>query len=427
MNKARNYLLTSALIVVSTFGMYTNAYAHSKFAGMFSEPMEPQEVYSQNVDSIHSLQINHHAGSAVAVSEDVLVTNCHVLSHGHEIYIDGQPQPLQIVNRDFKELDLCFIYVANMNFKPVSIRASSDVKVGEKAYAIGNPQGLNKTLSQGIVSNKLDRKGAQWLQTDAAISPGSSGGGLFDDKGNLVGITSAILNNASNIGFVAPSDPIIKVVTKLKMLDRAPLKTKAYQFQQTEEILTAYNDIYKNREFIQEPTQLIQELAACADNNNLYCAIHLTAIYTKTGQYQAALPMLMKLNESDIDFGPLLLMSMHIKGSGVDKDEAKALQYAKKGALLGDEACAFYVASSFYKQALINFKKKQVKEFKENITQAYAWFKVSFFIGNNLAKDQEMLDLCKNIEDLLAQEKLLDDAAKLSDDICNSITHCVRY
>ena len=79
-----------------------------------------------------------------------------------------------------------------------------DLRVGQRVYAIGAPQGLELTLSDGLISGLRDAAGAQIIQTSAAISPGSSGGGLFDDAGELIGVTTFQTKTGQNLIFAIP-------------------------------------------------------------------------------------------------------------------------------------------------------------------------------------------------------------------------------
>ena len=82
------------------------------------------------------------------------------------------------------------------------------LRVGESVYGLGAPQGLDLSMSTGIISQKRAAKGVRYIQTDVAISPGSSGGGLFDREGNLVGIMTAKIvgEEVEGIGFAIPAD-----------------------------------------------------------------------------------------------------------------------------------------------------------------------------------------------------------------------------
>ncbi|MDD9859193.1 MAG: trypsin-like peptidase domain-containing protein [Nitrospira sp.] len=92
---------------------------------------------------------------------------------------------------------------------PAQIRKASSLSIGEQVYAIGTPRGLDYSLSAGVVSQlRSDADDAPFIQTDATVAPGSSGGGLFDAKGNLVGITTEKISDGE-ITFAIPTEWIL--------------------------------------------------------------------------------------------------------------------------------------------------------------------------------------------------------------------------
>lgn len=159
-------------------------------------------------------------GSGVAVTKNILATNCHVALKGDEriIKIHDKYVTATLVYKDEVD-DICLLKVPQNNLTPVKLRKSTSVRIGEEVFTIGSPKGYEKSISRGIISNKIDFKNTSILQTDAAISPGSSGGGLFDTKSNLIGITF-LKNEASGsegIGFALPTELIAKLVNQLDL------------------------------------------------------------------------------------------------------------------------------------------------------------------------------------------------------------------
>ena len=151
-------------------------------------------------------------GSAVAVSTTELVTNCHVVEGALKMVLkQGKQQwPARLVRAD-PASDRCVITAEGLTMQPVAgVRSYDSLEVGEPAFTLGSPIGLELTLSNGIISGRRDELGRHFVQTTAPISPGSSGGGLFDARGNLVGITTLVLvgrehlNQALN--FAVPAD-----------------------------------------------------------------------------------------------------------------------------------------------------------------------------------------------------------------------------
>ncbi len=148
-------------------------------------------------------------GSAVAVSEHLLLTNCHVVKGREIIKIiqDHTVTDAKLVAAD-PAADRCVLRADGIALVPIAgIRPFNDLAVGEHVFAIGAPVGLERTLSEGLLSGLRHQPGRNLVQTSAAISPGSSGGGLFDDRGNLIGITTMASIGYQNLNFaVAAGD-----------------------------------------------------------------------------------------------------------------------------------------------------------------------------------------------------------------------------
>ena len=154
-------------------------------------------------------------GSAVAIKERLAITNCHVVeAAGEDLYLGASGvqavEKAELVAVDFIA-DRCVVSVRDMHLHPVAgIRRYDTLEIGETVYAIGNPRSMERTLSNGLVSGKRTIEGERFLQTTAPISPGSSGGGLFDGRGNLIAITSMSLRGAQNINFAIPAEDFWK-------------------------------------------------------------------------------------------------------------------------------------------------------------------------------------------------------------------------
>jgi S1-C subfamily serine protease len=86
------------------------------------------------------------------------------------------------------------------------VRSFQSIEVGEDVYALGNPQGLESTFSPGIVSAKRSENGVNYIQMTAPVTNGSSGGGLFDSRGNLIGINTFLLRGEGNLNFAISAD-----------------------------------------------------------------------------------------------------------------------------------------------------------------------------------------------------------------------------
>jgi S1-C subfamily serine protease len=137
----------------------------------------------------------------------LVVTNLHVI-------VDDVGAAVTLANGDSygvvsvaavdERRDLALLRIPGFELKTAKLGNSDNVQVGDHVYAIGAPVGLELSLSDGILSGIRDLEGYKVLQTTAAISPGSSGGGLFNSRGELVGITSFKIRGGENINFAVP-------------------------------------------------------------------------------------------------------------------------------------------------------------------------------------------------------------------------------
>jgi serine protease Do len=154
-------------------------------------------------------------GSGVVLSSDgYILTNYHVVENGSDIKVsmnDRREFPARLVGKDSKT-DLAVIKIEQSNLQPIRLGDSSKVQVGDIALAIGDPFGIGRTVTMGVVS-AVGRGGLgieqyeDFIQTDASINPGNSGGALIDANGDLIGINTAILSASSGnqgIGFAIP-------------------------------------------------------------------------------------------------------------------------------------------------------------------------------------------------------------------------------
>jgi serine protease Do len=163
------------------------------------------------------------AGSGVIISKDgYILTNNHVVEGAKEVtvtFANEQEYKARVVGRDPKT-DLAVLKIKSKeSFPAVTMGDSDQLKVGDWVVAIGNPFGLNNTVTSGIVSAKGRVIGAgpydDFIQTDASINPGNSGGPLINMQGELVGINTAIVPNGKGIGFAIPVNTAKPLVPQL--------------------------------------------------------------------------------------------------------------------------------------------------------------------------------------------------------------------
>jgi S1-C subfamily serine protease len=186
------------------------------------------EDSDQSVVSIAAFGSENSQGSGFVYSQNGhIVTNEHVVEDSNRVevsFTDGTTHNARIVGTD-PYTDLAVLKVNKRNLEPLDLADSSNVRVGQKAVAIGNPFGLRGSMTSGIISQKgrtLRTQGGfstpNVLQTDAAINPGNSGGPLMNIQGEVIGVNTAIESNTgvfSGIGFAVPSSTVQRVVPEL--------------------------------------------------------------------------------------------------------------------------------------------------------------------------------------------------------------------
>jgi S1-C subfamily serine protease len=173
--------------------------------------MRAEEVFEKAAGAVYKVSADKRLGSAVAVSETELLTNCHVVGDKTRVWIsrDKKEWAADVVSVNAKA-DRCVLKTESKLGKWVAVRPYDDIKVGERALTIGTPQGLELTVAEGIFSSKRPHKGARLIQTSAPISQGSSGGGLFDAQGRLLGITTFYFKVGQNLNFAVAAQDYAK-------------------------------------------------------------------------------------------------------------------------------------------------------------------------------------------------------------------------
>jgi S1-C subfamily serine protease len=176
--------------------------------------LRPQDLFEQVSGAVYVVKAGEMMGSAVAVSDRELLTNCHVVRASQTVTIEREGAQLSALLFSAKpDADRCVLRIGDTAPplpKWVRVRPYADVKVGERVFTIGAPRGLELSLAEGLVSSKRALDDVRLIQTSAPISPGSSGGGLFDAHGHLIGITTFMLKDAQNLNFAIAAEEYAK-------------------------------------------------------------------------------------------------------------------------------------------------------------------------------------------------------------------------
>lgn len=174
---------------------------------------EAEKVFEQARTAVVTIETRdehnqpENQGSGVVVAPEQVATNCHVVDEARGIEVTWQRKKLKAnLQRSDLPRDVCLLSVPGLSAKPATLRKRADLKVGETVYAVGNPLGLELTVSSGLVSALPQMEHDSHLYTSAPLSPGSSGGGLFDAHGRLVGLTTSIFSYGQNFNIALPTD-----------------------------------------------------------------------------------------------------------------------------------------------------------------------------------------------------------------------------
>ena len=195
---------------VSGFHFFNNKFSFESFQSFLEHFFKPKQYQVENLGS-----------GVIFSSKGHILTNYHVVENAEHLLIrlsDDRKFEGTLIGMD-KKTDLAVIKINSFNSLPKApLGDSNNLKAGQWVIAIGNPYGLDRTVTVGVVSAK-GRSGIgittyeNFIQTDASINPGNSGGPLLDLEGNVIGINTAIIGQGTGIGFAIPID-MVKLISK---------------------------------------------------------------------------------------------------------------------------------------------------------------------------------------------------------------------
>ncbi len=168
--------------------------------------MVTQNILETYIDSIIQITTPYGTGSGFVV-EGYIITNSHVVGGLKEVVISAKslPRTKAHVSYDDPSYDLAFIRAPELGIAHPLQLTTEAVADGDDCIAIGHPYGLNYSATEGIVSKAARLQGElEYIQIDAAINPGNSGGPLLNDRGEVIGVNTFIIQNSQNLGFALP-------------------------------------------------------------------------------------------------------------------------------------------------------------------------------------------------------------------------------
>lgn len=191
---------------------------------LFSDPFFRQ-FFGDDFYYDRSPQYETGIGTGFLITNDgYILTNQHVIENAMsvEVQLNGKTEeiPAQVIGQD-RELDLAVLKINGANYPYLKLGDSDKMRVGEWVVAIGQPYGLDHTVTTGVISAKgrpitiQNRQYKNLIQTDAAINPGNSGGPLLNLKGEVIAINTAVNASAQGIGFAIPTATVSKVLENL--------------------------------------------------------------------------------------------------------------------------------------------------------------------------------------------------------------------
>jgi len=178
------------------------------------------DIIEDSIRSVVTIKTDLAQGSGfVIASEGYVVTNAHVMEGARAAIVityDGTSHQVSLVGMD-TEMDVALLKIAD-DYTPLELGDSDDTQVGEKVIAIGNPLGLQFSVTEGIVSG-IHREGINgvnaYVQTDAALNPGNSGGPLINKQGKVIGINNFKVGNSESLGFALESNSLKDAVNNI--------------------------------------------------------------------------------------------------------------------------------------------------------------------------------------------------------------------
>lgn len=208
------------------FWRYTFLSALAVFSSVV-HALTPSQVFEAVKDSVVVVKALDAKGEETAMGSGVLLpggrvaTNCHVIKDGASFQVGrGKKFIVATLYAGDGDKDICLLDANGIGGKRATLGKAASLKVGEPVYAVGAPKGLELSLSDGIVS-QLRGGSPPFIQTTAAISPGSSGGGLFDSRARLVGFTTLYIDGGQSLNFAMPVEWLADLKPGKKIVNKA--------------------------------------------------------------------------------------------------------------------------------------------------------------------------------------------------------------
>jgi S1-C subfamily serine protease len=246
--------MSNSIALIIKFILITIAIETSAFAQL--PVSQIVKDYAKSVVTIVALDENEHPlslGSGFFINASGrIATNHHVLEGSAKAIVkvtNGEKGSIVEITQDDPNLDLLIAETSLKNTKPLTLGDSDTIAVGEDIVAIGNPAGLEGTVSKGIVSGIREVDGVKYIQITAPISPGSSGGPVFGLNGKVVGVATAYLDSGQNLNFAMPVNYLKTLKqSRLKLISLPKMPSKPDQTRKNTESVVVFDIHYEHKD-----------------------------------------------------------------------------------------------------------------------------------------------------------------------------------
>ncbi len=372
-------LFKNIYIIIYSIMKYKSNFVRSSFLIALISLISIEYIYASSYEEVakSTVTIVHEnaIGSGFFIKDNLLVTNNHVIKNainGVVFFVTQENKKGAgiIVATDSKN-DLAIIKTLEKKYRPLELGDETKLKMGDDISVIGSPRGLTGTLSKGIISAK---RGKDFIQITAPISPGSSGSPVFSKDFKVIGISVMIITASQSLNFAIP---VTKLKTLIKnnssALNKEIITKDLYNigkmYLQGEGVLRDYKKAYtlnkKAADKKYPPAQLalgIQYYGGLGVNKSYKKAFNLFKEAAKSGNSSAQ----------------LFLGDMYRKGIGVSKSYKKAFNWLEKAAKNGESTAQLFLGDMYENGEGINKDQKK----------AFYWYKKSAMQGNRSAQSR---------------------------------------
>jgi S1-C subfamily serine protease len=379
--------------------------SNSARRGNSSREMSAETIFRRFANRVLTLTCDESVeesklASGVLVSADgFILTNAHVVEGCRSmtaVHISGESRQSYVpVLKYCDELnDVAVLKIVGKGFDFFALPAHSP-QIGERVFAIGNPRGLEQSISEGIVSGNREMDGTAWIQHSAPISPGSSGGALISARGELVGINSRMLEQSQNLNFAVPS------VTLAAALSRARARDATLTFPQSGDEQFSIGMLYVRGQGVpQDYAEAAKWIQQAADKGHAEAQATLGGMFLlgkgEPQDYAQAAEWLRKAAEQGFLVAQLALGHLLSEGQGVPKNDAEAVMWWHRAAEQGNATAQINLAAAYQLGTGV----------RTDNSEAYFWYKVASAGEIKDVTPQELAEVLKTIGSKLSPEAL---------------------